>query len=112
MREKMKYQYDHFGVPVKKKQEGMIHFPEYKVWCSDYEKDLYRIEFIFFEKDCKLHPLIQNTSHVCFLVKDIQKAVHGKNILLNPIYYENYYMAFIEENGIAIEFLQYAEADV
>ena len=52
----MKYIYDHFGVPTEKKREGMIHFPDYLVWCSNYEQDLYLIEWIYFEKECKCIP--------------------------------------------------------
>ena len=54
----------------------------------------------------QLHPLIQAVSHVCFLVADIEKAVHGKKILLKPTYYQGYHMAFIEEEGIPIELMQ------
>jgi hypothetical protein len=102
----MECKYDHFGVPVKQKLKGMIHFPEFKVWCSDYEKDPYRIERIFFEPGCPFHPLIQTVSHVCFLVKDIEKAVFGKKLLLKPTLYQGYQLAFIEEDGIPIEFIQ------
>ncbi len=102
----MKFEFDHFGVPVKEKREGMIHFPDYKVWCSDYGKDPYRIERIFFEEGCEMHALIQSIPHVCFLVKDIYVAVRGKKILLEPVYYQGYYMAFIEDDGVPVEFLQ------
>lgn len=102
----MKYKYDHFGVPVRKKQKGMTYFPEFKVWSSDFEKDPYRIEWLFFEKECEMHPLIQAIPHVCYLVKDIRKAVQGKKVLLKPLYQPGYYMAFIEEKGIPIEFMQ------
>ena len=102
----MEYQYDHFGVPVKEKQAGMIYFPEYQVWSSDYEKDPYRVEWLFFEKDSHLHPLIQSVPHVCFLVKDIHAVVQGKKLLLAPVYYQGYHMAFVEEKGVPIEFIQ------
>lgn len=103
----MEYQYDHFGVPTKYKLEGMIYYPEYKVWCSDYERDPMRIEWIFFEKECKMPSLIQNIPHVCFIVPDIQKAVRNKKILLEPIFFQDRFMTFIEENGVAIEFFQF-----
>lgn len=102
----MDYKYDHFGVPSKEKYEGMLYFPEFKVWCSNYEKDPYRIEWIFFEKGSPFHPLIQTVSHVCFIVADIEKAVHGKKILLKPTPYQGYQMAFIENGGVPIEFIQ------
>ena len=102
----MEYKYDHFGVPIHHKREGMTYFAEYKVWASDFEKDPYRIEWIYFEKGSILHPLIQTIPHVCFLVDDIEKAVRGKKILLKPTDFEGHRMAFIEENGVAIEFFQ------
>ncbi len=60
----------------------------------------------FFEKETPFHPLIQTVSHICFLVRDIQKAVLGKNLLLKPTFFQGYQMAFIEEKGVPIEFIQ------
>jgi hypothetical protein len=102
----MNYLYDHFGVPVKEKHENMLYFPEFKVWCSDYEEDPFRIERIFFEPGSPMHALIQTHPHVCFLVKDIEQATAGKKCLLNPVYYQGYYLAFIEEEGVPVEFIQ------
>ena len=102
----MQYQYEHFGIPVKIPKKEMIYYPEYKVWCSDYEKDPYRIEWIFFEEGSGMHLLIQTVSHVCFLVSDIEKAVFGKKILLKPTSFNSHHMAFIEEDGVPIEFMQ------
>ncbi len=102
----MNYQFDHFGVPVKEKKQGMIYYPEFKVWASDYEKDPLRIEWFFFEEGSPMHPLIQSVSHVCYLVEDIQRAVEGKKLLLKPTFYQGYHMAFIEEQGVPIEFIQ------
>ena len=102
----MKYIYDHVGVPVKRKRRGMVYYPEYKVWCSKYEKDRHRIEWIYFEKGSPMHRLIRSKTHVCFVVSDIKKAVRGKKILLKPTLYQDYYMAFIEVDGLPIEFFQ------
>lgn len=105
----MDLRYDHFGVPVREKEAGMVHFPRYRVWCSDYEKDPYRVERIFFEKGSPFHPLIQTIPHVCFLVADLRKAIAGKKLLLEPVEEESYAMAFIEERGVPIEFIQIKE---
>ena len=103
----MKYKYDHLGMPVPKKQEGMIYLPEFKAWNTDYTKSEYGIVWIYFEKDSPLHPLIQTQPHICFIVPDIQQAVHGKKILLNPFIYENEWVTYIEDNGAVIEFIQH-----
>lgn len=102
----MEYKFDHLGIPVKRKQAGMIYYPEYKVWCSDYEKDPLRIEYIFFEKGNEFAKSIQTRAHICYIVKDIKKAVAGKKILMKPVSYQGYKMAFIEENGVPVEFIQ------
>lgn len=99
-------EYDHIGIPSRSRREGMLYFPEFKVWTSDYEKSLYRIEWIFFEEGNNFHPLIQTIAHVCFIVQDIQQAVRGKKILLPTVHYQDYYMAFIEDDGAPIEFIQ------
>src|SRR5438105_4262839 len=96
------FQYDHVGIPVAQKQKGMIYFPDYKVWTSDYKKSKYRIEWIYFEKGCPLHPHIQKAAHVCFTVPDIQKAIKNKKILLEPCLYETEWMAFIEDHDGAV----------
>jgi len=99
--------YDHIGIPVTEKRPGMIYIPEYKLWCSDYKKSEYCVEWIYFEEDSSLHSKIQKQAHVCFIVPDIQKAIKGKKLLLSPCLYENEWMAFIEDDeGAVIEFLQ------
>jgi len=105
----MNLRYDHFGVPVREKEEGMTLFPRYRVWCSDYEKDPYRIERIFFEEGCPFHPLIQAVPHVCFLVADLREAIVGKKVLFPPMEEEGYAMAFIEERGVPLELIQIKE---
>jgi hypothetical protein len=50
--------------------------------------------------------IIQTVPHVCFLVSDIKQAIRGKKILLAPVAIDGHQMAFIEEDGVPIEFLQ------
>lgn len=104
------YTYDHIGIPTKVKRPGMIYYPEYKVWTSDYEKCEFRIEWIFFEEGSEAPIMIRTIPHVCFIVKDIHRAVHGRKILLEPTHLENYLMAFIEHDGGPVEFLQMDKA--
>lgn len=99
-------QYDHIGIPTREKRADLIYIPDLKLWTSDYEKDPFRVEWIFFEKDCQIHPLIQRIPHVGFQVKDIEKAVHGRKILMDICVYGHERMAFIEHNGAPIEFLE------
>jgi len=101
-----KYQYDHIAIIIDKPRDGGIYFPEFKIWTSDYQQSEFRIEWICFDKDCKFHPLIQSVSHVCFVVKNIQEAVKGRKILMEPFLLKDLWIAFIEDNGAVIEFFQ------
>ncbi len=103
------YTYHHIGIPTKEKRESMHYFPEFKLWETDYESTEFRIEWIYFEKDCPLHPLIQTIPHISFTVNDLNQALQDKRILMKPIVYEGVHIAFIEEEGAPIQLLQLPE---
>lgn len=98
--------FDHMGVPLAAKKEGMSYWPEFKVWFSDYEKHLFRIEWIFCESDSLLHELIQTKCHLAYNVTDLNQVVVGKRLLLKPVRWENFLLAFIEVEGVPIELIQ------
>ena len=98
--------YDHFGVIVPKPLEGMVYYPEFKVWTSPYDKTEFRIEFVCFEKGADYHPLIQTVPHVCFVVKDIHAAIKEHKVLKEPTPFGSIQFAFIESLGVPIEFFQ------
>jgi hypothetical protein len=59
-------------------------------------------------EDCPLPELVKTVAHVAFVVEDLEAAIAGRNILIppnNPT--EGVRVAFIEENGAPIEFLQF-----
>lgn len=100
------YTYDHFGVIVPKPIEGMTYYPEFKVWTSSYDKNEFRIEFVCFDDGADYHPLIKKMAHVGFVVPDIEEAIKGRNVLKKPTAFGNVLFAFIEENGVPVEFFQ------
>lgn len=108
----MELNYDHIGIPITYKKEGMVYYPDFKVWTSEYDKTQFRIEWIYFEEGNNFHPLVQTQAHVCFKVKDINAAILGKNVIVPVIFDQTYYMAFIEEDGAPIEFIQTLRPDL
>lgn len=107
--ESQKLKYDHMGIPTMVKKEGMIHASDpFNVWFTPYEKSPFRIEWVYFEERSHFHPLIKTMPHVAFIVEDLKKALEGKKILFQPERWENIIFAFIEDDGIPIEFIQYA----
>lgn len=103
----MRYEYHHMGIPTTESREGEEYVPEFKMYVSGYETSEFRIEWMRFDEDCDLHPLIKAVPHVAFKVNNIEEAIKGKKVLLKPYYpLEGFRVAFIEDGGAPIEFIQ------
>ncbi|TFG45007.1 MAG: hypothetical protein E4H40_08760 [Candidatus Brocadiia bacterium] len=101
------YNFHHFGVPVDVKQENEIYIEGAKVFITNCESHPYRIEFLRFEKDSPLPEDVKNNSHAAFLVDDLQAALEGKNVIIEPFdATETIRTAFINDNGAVIELMQ------
>jgi hypothetical protein len=95
------------GIPTTESREGEEYVPEFKMYVSGYETSEFRIEWMRFDEDCDLHPLIKAVPHVAFKVNNIEEAIKGKKVLLKPYYpLEGFRVAFIEDGGAPIEFIQ------
>lgn len=100
--------YHHLGIPTEKSLPAEDYINEHKLFASGYLKSHYGIEWMRFDHDCPLPELIKTVPHVAFAVDDIQAAVRGKEILIEPHRAaEGLTVAFIVENGAPVEFLQF-----
>ena len=107
MKSDMKLKYHHLGIPTDKPVEGEVYLELYKVYHCGYDKSEYGIEWMRYEKDCKLPEIVKTLPHVAFEVDDINEAIKGKNVIIEPNSpSEGNIVAFIEENGAPIEFIQ------
>ena len=105
-----KYTYHHLGVPVKTPVKGEVYLPEYKVYHSGYEESEFGIERMRYEEDCRLPELVKNMPHIAFEVDNIYKAINGKKVIIKPNSPSaGTLVAFIEENGVPVEFIQFKE---
>ena len=103
--------YHHLGIPTTVKQPGERYLPEYKVYVSGYEESDYKIEWMRYEPDCPLPDIVRSIPHIAFEVKNLREAIKGKKVIIapnNPS--EGVQVAFIEENGAPIEFIQLKHA--
>jgi hypothetical protein len=72
------YKYHHLGIPTKTPVPGEKYLEGYDIWHCGYEESAYGIEWMRYGNDCSLPEIVKTTPHV----------------------------AFIEENGAPIEFIQ------
>lgn len=103
----MKLKYHHLGIPTKEKHEGEIYLKEFKMYVAGYDASSYKIEWMRFENDAPLPELVKTVPHIAFEVDNLNKAIKGKEILIEPNSPSPGVMvAFIVDNGAPIEFLQ------
>jgi hypothetical protein len=108
MKMKKGMRYHHIGIPTRIPREGEEYLEKFKMWVCGYETSPYGVEWIRFEPDCPLPELVKTVPHVAFAVDDIEKAIAGKNVIIEPNSpSEGVKVAFIEDNGAPVEFLQF-----
>ena len=80
------------------------------MYIQGYETSPYGIEWIRFEEGSTLPELVQTVPHVAFEVDDLDKAIEGFEVLIEPNSPSKGVMvAFIIDNGVPVEFLQIDE---
>ncbi len=102
-----KYKYHHLGIPTKIPSRDEKYLPQYKLYHYGYEDSEFVIEWMRYEKDCKLPEIVKTMPHIAFEVDDIYEAIEGKKVIIKPNSpSDGITVAFIEENGAPIEFIQ------
>lgn len=101
---------NHVGIPTNVKQPSEIYSPEMKLFLTDFNVSPNRIEFLRFEEDSEMPELLKTHAHLAYEVDNMEEELKGKEILIAPSTDENgFTMAFIIEEGIAIELMHFAK---
>ena len=100
--------YHHVGIPTNNPLPEEDYNEECKLYASGYFQSPYGVEWMRFDPDCPLPELVKTVSHIAFVVEDIKEAIAGQKILIEPNSpTKGVTVAFIEDNGAPIEFLQF-----
>lgn len=92
--------YHHIGIPTSRKRENEIHLPHLKMYVSGYGTSPYGVEWMRFEEDADFPDLVKRVPHVAFEVPDIETAIEGAKVLIEPNSPSpGVVVAFIEDNG-------------
>ena len=103
----MNLKYHHIGIPTDKSMKGESYLKDYKCFHCGYEQSEYGIEWMRYEKECNLPEIVKTVPHIAFEVDNVYEAIKGKKVIIEPnIPSEGNIVAFIEENGAPIEFIQ------
>ena len=110
MNQNIKTKYHHIGIPTNKPIHGEVYLKDYKIYHFGYEDSEYGIEWMRYEEDSPLPEIVKTIPHVAFEVEDVYEAIKGKKVIIKPNSpSEGNLVAFIEENGAPIEFIQTAK---
>lgn len=101
-----KFKYHHLGIPTNEVKENEVYLEEFGMFVSGYESE-YKIEWMRILPESELPDIIKNIPHIAFEVENLDQSIIGKNIIIEPNYPSpEYRVAFIEDNGAPIEFLE------
>jgi hypothetical protein len=99
--------YHHLGIPSTDQIDGEEYLEDLKVYHFGYGQNPYGIEWMRYEEGCSLPEIVKTRPHIAFEVDDVFKAIKGKNVIIEPNSpSEGCIVAFIEECGMPIEFIQ------
>ena len=99
--------YHHLGIPTKESLKDEIHLEHLKMYVSGYGKNPYGVEWTRYEPDAPYPDVVKTVAHVAFEVDSIEEAIRGKKVIIEPNSPSpGVIVAFIEDNGAPIEFLQ------
>jgi hypothetical protein len=87
---------------------GMVHLKHLKVYATDHESNPFGIQWMLYEEGCNLPEIVRTVPHVAFQVDDLRQALKGKKVIIEPNSPSpGVTVAFIEEAGAPIEFLEF-----
>ena len=103
--------FNHIGIPTSASFDGEIDLPHLKITVSDHENNPFGIQWQRYWEDAPYPDLVKSVAHVAFEVDDLDSALIGQNIIIQPNSpSDGVVVAFIEVNGAPVELMQYLNA--
>ncbi|MGL6195881.1 MAG: VOC family protein [Thermoguttaceae bacterium] len=100
-------QYDHIGIPTTDEKNWSSFVEAAKVHITDPGSDPYGVEWLKFESGSPMPELIQKVSHVAFEVENLEAAIRGAKIIVEPFEaMPGVHCAFIDHDGAPVELIQ------
>lgn len=101
--------YHHIGIPTEEEKDGEVYLEQFRLYASGFETSRFGVEWLRFLPDAPFPELVKTVAHVAFVVDDLETALEGKTVIISPNSpSEGVTVAFIEDNGAPIEFLEFS----
>lgn len=103
------WRYHHMGIPTTEPKPGEVHLSGLKIHVAGFPTSPYGVEWMRFDPDSEVHPLVRAMPHIAFEVDDLDQALAGKTLLGEPSRLaEGGRVAMILHNGMPVELLEFA----
>jgi hypothetical protein len=102
------WRYHHLGIPTEVPRPNEHHIEHLKIYVSGFETSPYGIEWMRFERGCRVSQLVRTVPHIAFEVDDLDAALEGKTLLgevSSPS--EGVRVAMILDDGAPVELLEF-----
>lgn len=101
--------YNHTGIPRNEEFENGIDLPHLKMTVTDHKKNPFGIQLQRYWEDAPYPDLVKKTPHIAFEVDDLDAELKGKKVIIKPNSPSpGLRVAFIEEQGVPIELMEYS----
>ena len=76
--------FDHLGLVTDQNKGKDMYVKKSKVWCTDYSKHPYRVEWLKYDSDSPVKGPLREKPHIAFRVDNLEKASKGLKVLKEP----------------------------
>lgn len=99
--------FNHVGLLSDVIPEGAVYNEGLSVWLTNFNESPNKIEFMKFEEGSCMPDLVQKQGHIAYAVSSLEDELMGENVIFGPVVCDEHLtIAFIEEEGIAIELME------
>jgi len=105
------WEYHHLGIPTHEKRENETYISHFKFYVSGFPTSPFGVEWMRFDADSPIHPLIQTVPHLAFKIANLdhELAKHKFNVITEPNPpADGVRVAMIEHNGAPIELIEFS----
>jgi hypothetical protein len=102
------WRYHHLGIPTDVPRAGECYLEQFRMHVSAFETSPCGIQWMRFEADSPVHPLIRSVPHIAFEVDDLEAALEGQQILTAPNSpADGITVAMILDSGAPVELIEF-----
>ena len=102
--------YNHVGIITTEDKPGATFNEGLRVWLTDFTQSKNKIEFLKFADGSCMPALIQKQTHLAYEVPSLADALKGAKLIFGPaVVNDKLTIAFIEEEGLAIELMEFKQ---